>query len=70
MAIELADIQIKVLKDVNDGLFDPTSCTTEEFGALQTLHGLGLVKQWFDRPIGKSIELTDAGHEQIEEYLV
>ena len=67
MAIELADIQIKVLKDVNDGLFDPTSCPTEEFGAMRTLYDMGLISVSM-QVMGKKKELTEAGREQIEEY--
>ncbi len=70
MAMELADIQIEVLKDVNDNLFKPTTCTAEEFGAMKTLQMLGLLTEGFQARIGKTMELTDAGREQIEEYLV
>ena len=70
MAIELAGIQIEVLKDVNDNTFSPTTCTTEEFGAMRTLHDMGLISEGFQASIGKTMELTDAGREQIEEYLV
>ena len=70
MATELADIQIEVLKDVNDDVFDPITCTLEEFGALQTLDTLGLIHMEFEQIDGKRITLTDAGREQIEEYLV
>ena len=70
MAMELVDIQIKVLKDINDKLFNSTTCTAEEFGAMRTLNDLGLVEQGFQASIGKSVEMTDAGREQIKEYLV
>lgn len=70
MAVELADIQIEVLKDVNDNKFMPVSCTAEEFGAMKTLQNLGLITQGFQARIGKTMELTDKGRKQIEEYLV
>lgn len=70
MAMELADIQIEVLKDINDNKFSPTTCTVEEFGAMRTLADLGLIQDGFQARIGKTMELTDAGREQIEEYLV
>ncbi len=70
MAIELADTQIKVLKDINDHLWNPITCTAEEFGAMRTLHDMGLIQEGFQARIGKTMELTASGTEQVEEYLV
>ncbi len=70
MAIELAGIQIEVLKEINDKTFSPISCTAEQFGAMKTLQNFGLITEGFQARIGKTMELTDKGRKQIEEYLV
>ena len=67
MAIELADIQIEVLKEINDKTFNPITCGAEEFGALWTLQDLGLAEQQVEAGLGRIVGLTDTGREQVEE---